>query len=131
MSPAEALNTKPGNTEHVILVVDDESGIREFLAAYLQSKDFRVFTAGGAEEVFKMWADIEQDVDLLITDIVMPGLNGKILAERLLAEKPSLKIIYMSGYLPEEIAEETLEGTFFRKPFHPHDLLTSIRTLLH
>ena len=131
MSPAEALNTQPGNSQHVIFVVDDENGIRDFLAAYLQSKDFKVFSAASAEEALEVWPKIRDGVDLLITDIVMPGLNGKRFAERLLAEKPSLRVIYMSGYLPEEIAEETLDGMFFRKPFHPHELLMAIRSALH
>lgn len=131
MSPAEAFNTQPGNSQHVILVVDDESGIREFLAAYLQSKDFKVFTAASAEEAFELWPNIRSKVRLLITDIIMPGLNGKLMAEKLAEEKPSLQVIYMSGYLPEEIAEETLGGIFFRKPFHPHELLSAIRNVLH
>jgi DNA-binding response OmpR family regulator len=131
MSPAEAFNTQPGNSQIVILVVDDESGIREFLAAYLQSKDFKVFTAASAEEALQLWGEIHSKVSLLITDIIMPGLNGKLLAEKLKAEKPSLQVIYMSGYLPEEIAEETLGAIFFRKPFHPHELLKAIRAALH
>lgn len=131
MSPAEALNTQPGNAQRVILVVDDESGIRDFLCAYLQSKNFKVFSAQSAEHALDLWTDIADDVDLMITDIVMPGLNGKRLAERLLAEKPALKVIYMSGYLPEEIAEETLDGTFFRKPFHPQELLKAVCSALH
>jgi two-component system cell cycle sensor histidine kinase/response regulator CckA len=131
MSPAEALNTQPANSQRVILVVDDESGIRDFLAAYLQSKNFRVFTADSAEGALNLWPDISEDVALLITDIVMPGLNGKRLSERLITEKPSLKVIYMSGFLPEEIAEETLDGTFFRKPFHPQELFKAVCAALH
>ena len=131
MSPAEALNTQPGNSQRVILVVDDESGIRDFLAAYLQSKNFQVFTAASAEQALDLWPDICDAVDLLITDIVMPGLNGKRLSERLQGEKPALKVIYMSGYLPEEIAEETLDGTFFRKPFHPNELFKAVCAALH
>ena len=130
MSPAEAFNTQPRNSQRVILVVDDESGIRDFLAAYLQSKNFKVFTAGSAEDAFDLWPEIRDKIDLLITDIVMPGLNGKRFAEKLLAEKPDLHVIYMSGYLPEEIAEETLDGTFFRKPFHPQELLEAVRSAL-
>jgi two-component system cell cycle sensor histidine kinase/response regulator CckA len=131
MSPADALNTQPGNSQRMILVVDDEAGIRDFLSAYLQSKSFKVFTAASAEDALTLWPDICQSVDLLITDIVMPGLNGKRLAEKLLCDKPSLRIIYMSGYLPEEIAEETLDGTFFRKPFHPQELLKAVYAALH
>src|SRR4051812_27490816 len=103
MSPADALNTQLGKPQRMILVVDDEGGIRDFLSAYLQSKSFKVFSAASAEDALTLWPDICEKVDLLITDIVMPGLNGKRLAEKLLCEKPSLRIIYMSGYLPEEI----------------------------
>jgi DNA-binding NtrC family response regulator len=131
MSPAEALNTRPGKREHVILVVDDEVGIREFLAAYLQSKEFRVLTAGSGEEALERWDEMRDQVELLVTDIVMPGINGKILSEKLLADKPSLKVIFISGYLPEEIAEETLDGVFFRKPFHPQEFLQAVRQVLH
>lgn len=131
MSPAEALNTKPGNGKKVVLVVDDESGIREFLAVYLTSKDFKVLTADCGATALYVWEDQGKRIDLLVTDIVMPGINGKVLAERLLAEKPELKVIFMSGYLPREIAEETLNHTFFKKPFHPSELLEAIRKVLH
>jgi FixJ family two-component response regulator len=57
----------------------------------------------------------------------MPGINGKDLADRLRVECPTLRVIFMSGYLPEEIAEETLGGIFFKKPFHPADLLQAVR----
>lgn len=131
MSPAEALNTQPSKSQRVILVVDDESGIRDFLAAYLQSKEFHVYTARSAEDALDVWAKIPETVDLLITDVIMPGLDGKRLAERLLEQRPDLPVIYMSGYLPEEIAEEALGGIFFRKPFHPSELLQAIRRALH
>ncbi|HEV8540922.1 MAG TPA: response regulator [Verrucomicrobiae bacterium] len=130
MNPAEALNTTPGKREHVILIVDDEIGIREFLSAYLQSKDFNILTAASAEDALHVWAEWENRIDLLVTDIVMPGMNGKALAEKLLEQKPSLHVIFMSGYLPEEIAEETLDGVFFKKPFHPHEFLGKIREVL-
>jgi DNA-binding NtrC family response regulator len=60
----------------------------------------------------------------------MPGMPGTDLAETLIGQKPSLKVLYMSGYLPEEIAAEQLPGfKFLRKPFHPNELLTSLREL--
>lgn len=131
MSPAEAFKTKPGNGKHVILVVDDESGIREFLATYLTNKSFKVLTADCAATALHVWEENEKKVDLLLTDVIMPGINGKLLAERMIREKPSLKVIFMSGYLPQEIAEETSGFTFFKKPFHPGELLEAIRTALH
>lgn len=131
MSPADALNTRPGNTKHVILVVDDESAIRDFLEIYLRSKNFKVLTAGNAQEALAVCEQSPLQIDLLLTDVVMPGLNGKMLADKLRATMPNLKVIFMSGYLPHEVAEETLEETFFKKPFHPVELLEAIRESLH
>lgn len=131
MSPAEALNTKPGNDKSVILVVDDENGIREFLCTYLRSKSFKVLAAACGEEALQVWSENLGEIDLLLTDVVMPGLNGKDLADRLRKECPGLRVIFMSGYLPEEIAEEALGSSFFKKPFHPAELLQAIRESLH
>jgi two-component system cell cycle sensor histidine kinase/response regulator CckA len=131
MTPAEALNTSPGSGKYVVMVVDDEPGIRDFLCAYLRSKNFKVICAGGGEEALELWRAERGKVDLLLTDVVMPGMNGKLLAEAMIATNPHLKIIFMSGYLPEEIAQETLDYTFFKKPFHPRELLEAIRNALH
>jgi two-component system cell cycle sensor histidine kinase/response regulator CckA len=131
MSPAEALNTQPGNDKSVVLVVDDENGIREFLCTYLKSKSFVVLSAESGEDALRIWAEEDGRIDLLLTDVVMPGINGKDLADRLQSERPDLRVIFMSGYLPEAIAEETLGSTFFKKPFHPAELLEAIREILH
>lgn len=127
MSPAEAMDTKPGNGRKTILVVDDEFGIRDFLYAYLKTKNFRVITAGCVEEALQLWEVEKTTIDLLLTDIVMPGQNGHYLAEELLKDRADLKVIFMSGYMPVEIAEETLNHKFLRKPFKPHELLEAIR----
>lgn len=131
MSPAEALNTQPVNGKRAILVVDDERGIREFLSAYLSTKDFKVFSADSADSATVIWKEHKDQIALIVTDVLMPGVPGTTLAQRLLVEKPQLKIIFMSGYLPEEIAHETLDFRFFRKPFHPGELLGAIREALH
>jgi DNA-binding NtrC family response regulator len=131
MTAAEALNTKPGNHRSVILVVEDEPGIREFLCTYLTSKSFKVLTAPDAERALEIWQARSGEIDLLLTDMVMPGLNGKELAAKLLIDRPELKVIYMSGYSPCEYSGETPSGIFFKKPFHPVELLETIREILH
>jgi DNA-binding NtrC family response regulator len=107
--------------------VDDESGIRDFLAAFLQGHRFLVLTASSGEEALRLFETRQQPIDLVVTDIVMSGINGKTLADRLRAKEPGLKVIFMSGYLPEEIAVEALDGVFFKKPFQPQDLLNAVR----
>ena len=131
MSPAEAFNTSPGNHKKVILVVDDEPGIREFLATYLSSKNFKVLTAADGREAQEKWRSCDGKIDLLLTDVIMPECNGKALAKLLTIQNPALKVIFMSGFLPEELAEESLDCPFFRKPFHPVELLEVIRETLH
>ena len=109
-----------------ILVVDDEAGMREFLAAYFRAYNFPVITAACAEEALLIWEKRSEEIGAVVTDIVMPGMNGKALAEKLRSDRPGLKVIFMSGYLPVEIAEETLDGEFFKKPFNPSDLLAAL-----
>lgn len=125
------MNTKPGNGRKTILVVDDEFGIRDFLFAYLKTKNFRVLTAECGEEALAIWEAEGGAVDLVLTDMVMPGMDGHTLAENLRERRPAQKIIFMSGYMPLEIAETTLCSVFLRKPFHPHELLEAIRKELH
>jgi two-component system cell cycle sensor histidine kinase/response regulator CckA len=113
--------------ENKILVVDDEPGMREFLAAFFRAYDLQVFTAASAEEALSIWEKKASEINAVVTDIVMPGMNGKALAEKLRSDRPTLKIIFMSGYLPAEIAEEALDGVFFKKPFNPSDLLAALQ----
>jgi DNA-binding NtrC family response regulator len=131
MSPAEAFNTTPGNGRKVILVVDDEPGIRDLLFAYLSSKNFKVYCAEDGVKAQEIWRDQGGKIDLLLTDVVMPGCNGVALAKLLLVQNPAVKVIFMSGYMPEEMAAESGEYPFFRKPFHPSELLGMIRHVLH
>lgn len=131
MSPAEAFNTTPGNGKKVILVVDDEPGIREILLTYLSSKNFKVHCANDGTSAHEIWRELGGKVDLLLTDVIMPGCNGTALSKILMAQNPSLKVIFMSGYMPEELAQESRDFPFFRKPFHPRELLEVIREVLH
>jgi two-component system cell cycle sensor histidine kinase/response regulator CckA len=131
MSPAEAMNTTPSNGRKIILVVDDEQGIRDFLATYLKTKNFKVFAAASGPEAIKVWEEQDGHVHLLLTDMIMPGMNGKQLADQLEAQKPGLKVIFMSGFLPQEIGEEYLNHLFLKKPFHPNELMEAIGLELH
>lgn len=112
--------------EKKILIVDDEAALREFLGAFLRAHDIPVVTAACAEEALQVWEKNPDEIEAVVTDIVMPGMNGKVLSETLRAMRPDLKIIFMSGFLPAEIAEDTLDGVFFKKPFNPSELLVAL-----
>ncbi|MQA99134.1 MAG: response regulator [Actinobacteria bacterium] len=119
--------TAPGRT---VLVVDDQAGIRRIIHRTLSREGYEVLTAASgdeAEELFRHHADI----GLLITDVVMPGMAGTELADRLLSSKPALEVIYMSGFRGAD-QRRTLPGgaPFIQKPFSMDDLLMQVKLVM-
>jgi two-component system, cell cycle sensor histidine kinase and response regulator CckA len=136
--PQPALNEPapppPRGGKETILVVEDEAILRSLVANVLQRAGYRVLTAESGVAALEVWQKRQGDIDLLFTDMIMPdGLTGKELAEQLLAEQSSLKVILTSGYSPDMAGKETdlIEGrTFLQKPYHPHKLLHTVRNCL-
>jgi two-component system, cell cycle sensor histidine kinase and response regulator CckA len=89
-------------TETIVLVEDDES-VRNLVRVMLESKGYDVLAAAGAEEAEQLCAERPAGVDLLLSDVVMPDVNGRVLAERLAAMTPSLRVLFMSGYSDEAV----------------------------
>ena len=123
----------PGGDE-TILVVEDEQPLRELVHEILQKKGYRVFEAGTGAEALKVWEQYGGQIQMLLTDIMMPeGLSGGELAEKLLAERPELKVIYTSGYSLEVVNSrgELRDGlNFLQKPYHPETLSQMVRECL-
>src|SRR6202012_3100417 len=85
--------------QETIMLVEDEPDVREVVADILLFHGYRVLTGGDGPEALQVWAKHKEEVDLLITDIMMPnGMKGNVLAEKLRADKPGLKVIFSSGY---------------------------------
>ena len=122
--------TLPWGTE-TILLVEDEISLRTFVSDLLQRCGYTVLEADSGPAALKIWATNRDKINLLFTDVIMPeNMNGIELGQRLLAEKPALKIIYTSGYTGNlESRRATLvEGTnFIRKPFKPDGIANIIR----
>jgi len=121
-----------GGTEKILLV-EDESSLRILAKKILQRYGYDVLTANSGVDALKIWADHHQDIKLLLTDMVMPeGMSGSDLAKQLVSEKPSLKVIYSSGYSLELISSEgLLEGiNFLPKPYTPEKLARIVRACL-
>ncbi len=113
-----------------VLLVEDEPLVRDMVRAFLLRAGYAVDAVGSAEEAMAMWA--ESGLDLLLTDVMLPGRTGVELAERLRAERPDLKVIYMSGNVSDPAARQSvvLPGTrFLAKPFSRSTLLDVIRAL--
>ncbi len=107
--------------EITILLVEDEEMLREFVSTALSSLGYRVLTAGNGREALEVWATRSGEVDLLLTDVVMPeSISGRELAHTLIMDKPDLKVIFTSGYSAELIGpefEQDKEHGFLAKPY--------------
>jgi signal transduction histidine kinase/ActR/RegA family two-component response regulator len=123
----------PGGAE-TILVVEDEQVLREMACDILQSYGYKIMEANSGREALTIWKEAGIRVDLLLTDLVMPeGVSGVDLAERLLDDRPDLKIIFTSGYTAGEINPELLarsQAHFLQKPYTHAQLAKMVRNCL-
>jgi PAS domain S-box-containing protein len=128
--PAKA---SPGGHE-TILVVEDETSLRELVCTLLRYYGYRVLQAAHGREALEVWRIKSSEIDLLLTDMMMPeGISGWELAEKLQAERPGLKVIYTSGYSIDLLGRngEFGPGThFLPKPYQPHVLAKTVRDCL-
>jgi CheY-like chemotaxis protein len=116
-----------------ILVVEDEPSLRKLTRKTLSDSGHKVFEAGDAFEALELSRKTEAGIDLLLTDVIMPGMSGKKLADVLLAERPGIGVLYMSGYTDGEIATHGIleEGTaILRKPFTRDELMRRVEDAL-
>lgn len=129
---ASAPEVSGGN--ETILVVEDEPAVGRLVKSALERHGYRVRLAPTGVEALKAWEEIGDDVELLLTDMVMPeGIGGRELAERLRAERPSLKVLFTSGYSPDMVGPRRAAGQplpFLQKPYEVSTLLKSVRTRL-
>jgi PAS domain S-box-containing protein len=122
-APAPQLGTR------TILVVEDEDDVREGISRLLADHAYNVVSAPDGAEALRMVAEFDGAIDLLLTDMVMPGMSGGELAETLLHERPGISVLFMSGY-PQSLSEEgytpAMEGVL-SKPFTERKLLQAVR----
>ena len=116
-----------------VLVVEDEEPLRRLTRRILESRGYTVFDAADGEEAIRTLASLSSHVDLILTDVVMPGMSGRELVERLLPVYPWLRVLFMSGYtedmmLQHRVAE--LGITVVEKPFTRDDLALAVRNTL-
>lgn len=129
--PAAGAETLDGT--EMILHVEDSEMLRPLVMRALTSHGYNVVSAANAEEALKIAKSLDGKLDMVITDVMMPGLNGRELADLLIAQYPHLKVLFTSGYpsdivIRDEIAED--EVSFIAKPFVSQDLLKLVRAIL-
>lgn len=126
------LQDLPGGTE-TILVVEDESGVRAIITAILKKQGYKVLEAGNGEEALALGRANCGELQLLLTDVVMPQMGGKRLADQLLVDCPGIKVLYISGYTDEAIAQYGVlkpDVSLIQKPFTSMSLAFKVREVL-
>jgi two-component system cell cycle sensor histidine kinase/response regulator CckA len=132
-SRADAVPLPARASGEVVLIVEDEATVRDMTSRALQEYGYRVVSAGGAQEALALVRRPEEKVKLLITDVVMPGMDGPELARQALAVRPGLPVLFMSGYTDDEIVRRGLLHAgqpFLQKPFTPEALGREVAALL-
>jgi signal transduction histidine kinase/CheY-like chemotaxis protein len=117
-----------------VLIVEDDPGVRAFAARVLRDAGSTVFEAENDAEALAIAARGAQPLDLLLTDVVLPGIDGADLAARLRSLQPGLRVLFMSGYTPEEIAVTAALGSndlLLKKPFLPATLRERVAHVLN
>ena len=116
-----------------ILLVEDAEPLRKLAASFLSSHGFEVLSAPDAEQALKIAAAHAGAIQLLVTDVIMPGQNGRVLAERLVSSYPGIKVLYISGYTDSFIAGHGVlgpESNLLNKPFTEEALIHKVREVL-
>jgi PAS domain S-box-containing protein len=128
--PRTGLPLKRGSER--LLLVEDEEPVRRIARTALAANGYRVYEAADGEQALEVCRQLGGRIDLLITDVIMPGMNGRELADTLAEQYPALRVLFVSGYtdtaaLPEGVGED---NAFLQKPFTPSSLAKKVRQLL-
>ena len=122
-----------GRGEETLLIVEDQADVRRLALSILKASGYHILEAGNAAQALGLSASYAGKIDLLVTDVIMPGLNGRQLADRLVEDRPGLKVLYTSGYTADVIA---LQGSlepgmeYLPKPFGAAQLSAKVREVL-
>jgi PAS domain S-box-containing protein len=131
IEPPRPSSAAAGGSE-TVLVVEDEPAVRRLVGQILGRRGYRVLSAPDGQTAVSIFSKDPAAVDLLVTDVVMPGIGGVDLAERLTAERPGLRVLYLSGYPETSATQRGLPAgaAFLGKPFAPADLARKVREVL-
>jgi two-component system, cell cycle sensor histidine kinase and response regulator CckA len=125
------LNELPrAGIQPVILVAEDEVLVRNLVCLLLQREGYQVLAAGDGVEALEVARAHTGTIHMLLTDVVMPRMDGLALAERILHERPGIRVLVVSGKPSREGREQNIQLPFLRKPFIPEDLRNKIREVL-
>ncbi len=129
--PSTPLNHADWAGEATVLLVEDETSVRRFVADILQLKGYTVLEASNGEEALRVQASFMGAIDILLTDVAMPVMDGRELVKRIRPVRPDMRVIYMSGYAYDVMAQQGVldddHDAFLAKPFTMRTLLETMR----
>ena len=129
---ATAANSALEGSETVLLVEDEES-VRQLVSETLSSRGYQVLEAENGEKALKLAADCARTIDLMITDVVMPGISGRELARELIKARPQTKVLFLSGYTEDAVINQGVlepDTAFLQKQFTLQNLARKVREVL-
>jgi two-component system, cell cycle sensor histidine kinase and response regulator CckA len=133
--PLPAAAPSPGTLrgDETVLLVEDDTPLRTVARGILTRHGYRVLDAGGGADALRLHERTPERIDLLLTDVVMPEMSGRVLAERLVTVRPGLRVLYMSGYTDNVIVHHRVVDAgheLLQKPLTPDILLRKVREVL-
>lgn len=132
-APQEYDEEQPDTRCETILLVEDEAYVRDITQEVLEMCGYTVLSAKDANEGISIFEQHQGEIHLLVTDVVMPGMNGRELAQRLMARRPSLKAIFISGYTDNAVVRNGFEdpkSVYLQKPFTLEALSRKVREVI-
>ncbi len=129
-SPAR--RREPRVDRQTVLVVDDQHVVLELVDAFLEDSCYRIYLAGRGQQALEICQRLEGKIDLLLTDVRMPGMNGPELYFRMVEQYPAVKVLFMSGFSASEAARFGVpqDAPLIVKPFRPNELLQRMRHVI-
>jgi CheY-like chemotaxis protein len=132
IGPRSSQVTLPNGTE-TILLVEDEQSLRTIARLFLESKGYTILEAASGPAAIEMARQHTGQIHLLLTDVIMPGMSGRELAEAVAASRAGIKLLYMSGYTDELVTQQGILSPglhLLEKPFTRESLLSRVRAVL-
>lgn len=118
----------------MILLVEDEAPVRAFASRALRLRGYTVLEADSAEAALKTLEDESLNIDVFVTDVVMPGMDGPSWVREALKERPGVRVVFVSGYAEDSFGETQMKipnSVFLPKPFSLSDLTDTVHEQLH
>ncbi|HQT91156.1 MAG TPA: PAS domain S-box protein, partial [Candidatus Kryptobacter bacterium] len=130
----EAISLEPLQSNETVLLVEDQADLLELVKENLEEYGYKVMTALEAEEALVFCEAYPEKIDILVTDVIMPGMSGKELSEKVMRLRPGIKTLFMSGYSANALAPEGILGNgieFLQKPFTAYELAKKVHQVLY